>query len=470
MAKKNKDIEGRFIVEFPLKVEKYQADIIDKRLEIARRIYNQMLKKYKNIYKQMIQTREYRDIISNLNIERKKREKEDQKTSVEKELYKQLNELYKRYGFTEYSMITMSYTQRKPYEKHISSAVAGKIAKRLWSAWHRFLFMDGENISFSKYGTYNSVESNVSKSAIILKFNYKSKKGSWEGEKTVIVWNKLELPVIIDNNKPYEIESLQHEIAYNRIVRKVVRGKNKYYVQVVLKGKPPVKYTITGERKHPIGEGTVGVYIDTTKVYAVSKDQIFIHDLADKVQDIENQMGELQQKMDRSRRDMNPDNYNEDGTIKPYKNQVEWEYSNHYRQWRDECRELYRKQAAIRKQQHYILANKLLEMGNRFNIQKIDYKKLQQRISRQDMIKEHKRSRKNHGKVIANRAPSMFIDILKQKSAQYNLEITMFENTKIECPDISSGDQEKIYQAFVLSCYTEKGFDDERLDNCFYVS
>lgn len=98
--------------------------------------------------------------------------------------------------------------------------------------------------------------------------------------------------------------------------------------------------------------------------------------------------------MDRSRRNMNPDNYNEDGTIKPYKDQHEWVYSSHYKQWKNLCKELYRKQAAIRKQQHYILANEILKMGNCFYIQKIDYKKLQQRISRQDMITAHKRSRK----------------------------------------------------------------------------
>ena len=42
MGKQKKDNEGRFIVEFPLSVEKYQADIIDKRLEIARRIYTKI--------------------------------------------------------------------------------------------------------------------------------------------------------------------------------------------------------------------------------------------------------------------------------------------------------------------------------------------------------------------------------------------------------------------------------------------
>lgn len=454
MGKQKKDNEGRFIVEFPLSVEKYQADIIDKRLEIARRIYNQMLKKYKNIYKQMIQTKEYRNIISNLGIERKKRKTENKKTAAEKELYKQLNELYKHYGFTEFGMINMSYLQRKPYENHITATIASKIAQRLWSAWNRFLFMDGEEVHLAKYGEFNSVESNSPKASILLKTNYKSKNGSWKGEKTVIVWSGLELPMKINQKKPYEIEALQHEIAYNRIVRKFVRGKNKYYVQIVFKGTPPVKYNDTGERKHSIGNGVVGIYVDTEKVFAVCKDQVFVHDLADGVQSIEDDVAELQQRMDRSRRNMNPDNYNEDGTIKPYKDQHEWVYSSHYKQWKNLCKELYRKQAAIRKHQHYILANEILKMGNCFYIQKIDYKKLQQRISRQDMITAHKRSRKNQGKGIANRAPSMFVEILKQKALQSNLEVTIVEKNSCECPDILSNDREKIHYALALSGQT----------------
>ena len=153
--------------------------------------------------------------------------------------------------------------------------------------------------------------------------------------------------------------------------------------------------------------------------------------------------------MDRSRRNMNPDNYNEDGTIKPYKDQHEWVYSGHYKQWKNLCKELYRKQAAIRKQQHYILANEILKMGNCFYIQKIDYKKLQQRISRQDMITAHKRSRKkSRKKELQNRAPSMFVEILKQKALQSNLEVTIVEKNSCECPDILSNDREKIHYAW----------------------
>ena len=34
---------ANFIVEFPLKTEKYQEDILDKRFEIGRQIYNSLV-------------------------------------------------------------------------------------------------------------------------------------------------------------------------------------------------------------------------------------------------------------------------------------------------------------------------------------------------------------------------------------------------------------------------------------------
>ncbi len=52
--------------------------------------------------------------------------------------------------------------------------------------------------------------------------------------------------------------------------------------------------------------------------------------------------------MDRSKRTMNPDNFNEDGMIKKQGNKkVRWVKSNHYIKLQNELKELYRKQADI---------------------------------------------------------------------------------------------------------------------------
>ena len=116
----------------------------------------------------------------------------------------------------------------------------------------------------------------------------------------MIIWNGLKIPVIIDYDNYYEYQSLQSKICYNRIVRKYIRNKYKYYVQIVFKGNPPVKVdTETGEIKHYIGNGDVGIDIGTSTIAISSQSDIKILELADRVQNIENQKQKLLRKMDR---------------------------------------------------------------------------------------------------------------------------------------------------------------------------
>ena len=55
-----------FIVEFPLKTEKYQEDILNKRFEIGRKIYNSLVNVTQKRYKEMIKTKKYRTLLSSL--------------------------------------------------------------------------------------------------------------------------------------------------------------------------------------------------------------------------------------------------------------------------------------------------------------------------------------------------------------------------------------------------------------------
>ena len=57
---------ANFIVEFPLKTEKYQEDILNKRFEIGRKIYNSLVNITQKRYKEMIKTKKYRKLISSL--------------------------------------------------------------------------------------------------------------------------------------------------------------------------------------------------------------------------------------------------------------------------------------------------------------------------------------------------------------------------------------------------------------------
>ena len=107
---------------------------------------------------------------------------------------------------------------------------------------------------YKKHGEINSVEGKTNKTGIRFKNNK-------------LVWNGLEIDIVVNKNDEYAKTSLLNEVKYCRIVRKFIRGKYKYYLQLILEGTPPIKYDKeTGEIKNVIGNGRVGIDIGTQTV------------------------------------------------------------------------------------------------------------------------------------------------------------------------------------------------------------
>lgn len=61
-----------FVVQFLLRTEKYQEDILDKRFEVGREIYNSLVNVTQKRYKEMIKTKNYRNLMSKLSGDKKK--------------------------------------------------------------------------------------------------------------------------------------------------------------------------------------------------------------------------------------------------------------------------------------------------------------------------------------------------------------------------------------------------------------
>lgn len=386
---------SNFIVQFPLITEKYQEDILNKRFEIGRKIYNSLVTISQKRYKEMIKTKKYRNLLSQITNDKKK----------DKLVYKEIDLMRKKYGLTEYSLHADVKEMQKHFRNNIDSFTAQKIASNLWRAYSKLFYGNGKDVHYKRYDTLNSLEGKANNTGI----KFKNDK---------LIWNGLSIPVKIDYNNPYEYQAMQSEISYCRIIRKYVRNKYKYYLQIVFKGIVPIKINKeTGEIKHQLGIGDVGLDIGTQTIAIASNTDVKILELADKVQNIENQKQRLLRKMDRSRRATNPDNYNEDGTIKKQGNKkVRWNKSNHYTKHRNELRELYRKQADIRKYQHECLANYIISLGNKVYVEKMNFAGLQRRAKNTEKNDKGKFKRKKRfGKSLANKAPSMLLAIINRK-------------------------------------------------------
>ena len=397
---------SRYCVTFPLITEKYQETILNKRFEISRQLYNAVLSKAYKRYKSMIETKKYRQLKEQINNANEKEKKL---------LYKQLNEMYKQYRLNEYSLHEDIQEMQHHFSENIDSFTAQKIATRVWSAFEDLLFGDGKIVHFKKYGELDSLEGKSNKTGIRFKDGF-------------LIWNGLKIPVKIDYNNPYEYQALKDEICYCRIKRRFIKGKYKYYLQIVFKGVPPMKINKDGEVKRHIGNGTVGLDIGTQTIAIVSNVDVKLLELADRVNNIEKEKRRILRYMDRSRRANNPDNFNEDGTIK--KGKLKWVKSNRYIKAQNKLRELYRKQADVREYQHQLLSNYILSLGNKIKVEEMNFKGLQKRSKKTEKNDKGKFKRKKRfGKSLANKAPAKLLTILDNK-LKYFGEKLIKVNTK----------------------------------------
>ena len=390
---------ANFIVQFLLKTEKYQEDILNKRFEIGRQIYNSLVNVTQKRYKEMIKTKKYRNLMSQLSRNKNK----------DKSIWKEISKIRNQYNMSEHSFHYDVKKMQKHFSDNIDAFTSQKIASNLWKAYDKLFYGNGKKIYYKKYGNFNSLEGKSNKTGIRFKND-------------TIIWTGLKIPVTINYDNYYEYQAMQSDISYCRIVRKYVRNKYKYYVQIIFKGNPPVKVdTETGEIKHCIGQGDVGIDIGTSTIAYSSHADVKILELADNVQNIENKKRRLLRKIDRSRRLTNSNNYNEDGTIKKQGNKkVTWNKSNHYIKYQNELKELNRKQASVRKYQHECLANQIIVLGDNIYVETMNFAGLVKRSKKTEKNKRGKFKRKKRfGKSIANKAPAMLLGIIDRKLSYY---------------------------------------------------
>ena len=127
-----------FVVQFPLKTEKYQEDILDKRFEIGRQIYNSLVNITQKRYTEMIKTKKYRNLLSQLSGDKTK----------DKSIWKQIKEIRKQYGMSEYSFYKDVKRLQHHFSENIDSFTAQKIVSTLWSAYEKLFFGNDNKIHY----------------------------------------------------------------------------------------------------------------------------------------------------------------------------------------------------------------------------------------------------------------------------------------------------------------------------------
>jgi len=361
-----------YILTLDLKPEIFQQHILEKRFNISRQIYNACLGELLKRYRMMQSDREYQNVIKM------------PKSKERNNLFKTLNQKYK---LNEYSLHEFVKPMQHHFSKNIDAFTTQKLATRAWKSFEKLMFHQAKKVKFKRYGEMDSIEGKSNGTGIRFKDNQ-------------LIWNGLNIKVNIDKNDIFAQMALQDRIKYCRIQRKEIRGKIKYYLQLILEGIPPIKiHKETGELRHYTKDGEVGLDIGISTLAIVSDDKVSLLEFCKDIEIIDREKRRLQRKMDRSKRATNPNKYKENGTIDK-DNKDRWIFSNHYKKIRSQLKEIQRKIASKRKIEHEKLANTILEQGNIIKVETMNYKGLQ---------------KGKFGKRLGIKAPSMFLNILDRK-------------------------------------------------------
>lgn len=404
----SKEQKQRFIINLKLKTQPYQEDILDKRFEIGRKMYNALLGKTFKRYNEMVKTTIWRNNQAALSHLYKitPPDKRDDKAfhKLCKSYFDIRNAMLKEFRLNEYSLHDDVQPMQRIFKKNIDAFTGQKIASRVWKAISDKLFGDGDHVHFKKYGTLNSLEGKTNGTGI--RYNI---------ENNLFLWNGLEIPVKLNVNNQYELDALRSKICYCRIKRIFVKDRYKYILQLVLEGVPPIKVIkTTGEIKNSIGVGTTGIDMGTQTIAYVNDYDVKLLELAPRVQNIEDEKRRVQRYMDRSKRASNPQNFNKDGTVK--KGRLTWDYSKRYIKARNKIKDLYRRQSDIRRLDHNIMANEIIKNCNTVYVEEMSFKALQKKSKNTEKNEHGKFKRKKRfGKSLAKKAPAMFLTMLENK-------------------------------------------------------
>lgn len=319
------------------------------------------------------------------------------------------SEARKQYRYSEYDLqayATVVANASKWIAQKVDSNTQQKLATRAFQASEKVMFGRAKKVRFKVPSRFRSMEGKTNKQGI-----------RWTGEQ--LVWGKLKLNALIDQDNPVMMHGLTSEVKYVRILWKEINGKRRWYVQLINKGEPYQKAA------NFVTPGVVGIDLNISNVAYVADSNAGLLPLAEKVPTFEREICAIQRKMQRSLLASNPDNYEPDFLEKkgrrailkkgkPKKGRHKWNKSKRFVALARQKRELERLKREYCKSQNRRLVNDILKTGNQIKTEKVSVKGWQ----------------KIWGKAIGAKSPGFFQSELKRKAEKAGGSFYQFSTTK----------------------------------------
>jgi transposase len=363
-----------FIAEFPLKTSAGDERALSVRLNAARQIYNAVLGE---CLRRLALLRESKDW---------QRARAMPKGTERTALFRAT---IRRFDFNSpmADRFAISCKNSSWVRDHLSSNETQKVALRAFQAVEQHAFGKRGRPRFKRHGELESIEGKTNAAGIRFKSGY-------------VEWSGLRMPVLRGPQDPWQAEALQARTKFCRLVRRRIRGRDRWNVQLVQEGAAPAKYVP--------GEGVVGLDIGPSVVAAVADDDATLERFCPTVEQPWRELRRLERAMDRSRRATNPDNF--DTRSRAKKGQKKWVRSRRYQRLAEKRRERERRLAAERKRAHGELANRILAQGKTVKTEKLSYRAFQRCFGRSAKV----------------RGVGMFVAALRRKAEAAGGELVEF--------------------------------------------
>ena len=482
-----------YVVSVKLHLPKQIENRLEKSFHISNSAYNEVISFGLKRFEALKQNPYYQELLKARRlatagiVKLKKAKKKTKGLDQQVKLYnKALFELKKAYGLTKFELQKHLCRQRRKANSPYQQFNAGEIqiiADQAMKTLEKVLFyqIKPHKVRFkSKFDPNMSYRNRVNIAGTKLKPS--NKKDVAYRLYIHKASTFVDIPIKAFNNYQ-QISLLRSEkIKYVQIVRKTIRGKKVYILQIVCQGFPPSKVTK--------GQGMIGIDPGVSTVAFASQKEVALVDLVPKnITQKEKLLKRLDQAIERSQRVNNPKCYNENGVIK--KGTRFKRPSNRQMRLRNRRRKAYRSLSEERKKLQGQLINRLVSQASIIKIEGLNVKGLQKRS--QDIRINPKTNRpfskKRFGKAIFRAAPSAFRTALETralqlgikfkiispknvKPSQYNHIAQTFEkkplSTRIyDLSDKYPNIQRDLYSAFLIG-HIEKGdYNQKQLNRDF---
>jgi hypothetical protein len=430
-----------FVAEFPLRTTAAEARALAVRLEAARHIFNACLGEALERLDQMRRSPEWEAAKSLPSGAPRSPERKARAEAFKAALIK--------FGFGSGSLQKFAERCRDAcwIGDHLGSHDTQTTSLRAFRAVQHYAFGKRGRPRFKGRNRLNSLEGKSNEA--VIRFKYGS-----------VHYSGLAMPILRDprDRDGWQADALSRRVKYVRIVRRNIRGRERWRAQLVCEGLPPAK------ARRPVAAGTVGLDLGPSMIAAVGSESAFLERFCPTVEQPWRALRRVERAMDRSRRATNPECFNPDGTWK--RGVKARNRSLRYQKLAARRRERERRLASERKRAHGELANRILAQGKDIRLERLSYRAFQKCFGRSTKV----------------RAPGMFVSMLIRKAESAGgmvLEINT-RATRLSQFDHTTGEyvkkplsqrthffgdgqtapvQRDLYSAFLASCCGEDHLD-----------